>query len=73
MKVADSFLSLKLETLQIIMALQDSAKLQRIRAVLEETEPTPQYLLDRIDRGRAESKAGLCTPAEGFLEGMKGW
>ena len=48
MKVADSFLSLKLETLQILMAVQDPAKLQRVRAVLEESEPTPQHLLDLI-------------------------
>ncbi len=71
MKVAENFLTQKLETLQILMALQDPAKLQRVRAVLEETEPTPQVLLDRIDRGRAESKAGLGMPLEEFLEEIK--
>jgi hypothetical protein len=71
MKVSENFLTQKLEALQILMALQDPAKLQRVRAVLEETEPTPQVLLDRIDRGRAESKAGLGTPLEDFLEEIK--
>lgn len=73
MKVADNFLALKLETLELIMSLQDTAKLQRVRAVLVESEPTPQHLLDRIDRGRAESKAGLCTPIEDFQEEMETW
>lgn len=71
MEVADSFLALKIEILQLILALQDSVKLQRVHAVLGETEPTPQYLLDRIDRGRAESKAGLGTPLEEYLEEIK--
>lgn len=71
MNSADNFLALKLDTLQSIMALQDLAKLQRVRAVLEEAEPTPQFLLDRIDRARAESKAGLGTPLEEYLEEIK--
>ncbi|MEY3444709.1 MAG: hypothetical protein RLZZ519_2990 [Bacteroidota bacterium] len=71
MKVADSFLSLKLETLQILMAVQDPAKLQRVRAVLEESEPTPQHLLDLIKRRQEEAKSGLGRPVEEFLEEIK--
>ncbi len=71
MKVADSFLSLKLETLQILMAVQDPAKLQRVRAVLEESEPTPQHLLDLIKRRQEEAKSGLGRPIEEFLEEIK--
>ena len=71
MKVADSFLALKLETLQILMAVQDPAKLQRVRAVLEESEPTPQHLLDLIKRRQEEAKSGLGRPIEEFLEEIK--
>jgi hypothetical protein len=71
MKVTDSFLSLKLETLQILMAVEDPAKLQRVRAVLEETEPTPQHLLDLIKRRQEEAKSGLGRPVEEFLEEIK--
>jgi hypothetical protein len=71
MKVADNFLALKLETLQIILALQDSAKLQRIRAVLEETDPTPQVILDLIKRRQEASKADHGTPLAEYLEEIK--
>jgi hypothetical protein len=71
MEVANDFLSLKLETLQIIMALQDSVKLQRVRAVLEETEPTPQVILDLIKRRQVEAKADHGTPLDEYLEEIK--
>jgi hypothetical protein len=73
MKRADSFLALKLETLQILMAVQDPAKLQRVRAVLEESEPTPQHLLDLIKRRQEEARLEVGTPIEEFLEEMKAW
>ena len=74
MKVAEeSFLALKLDTLQRVMALRDEATLQKVMAVLLDVEPTPQHLLDLIKRGQAESKAGLCRPIEELLEEMKNW
>jgi hypothetical protein len=71
MKATDAFISLKLETMQLIIALQDPAKLEKIRAILNESEPTPQAILDRIDRAREESKADLGTPLEEYLEEIK--
>ena len=73
MKVADNFLAEKLDVLQMVMAMQDPDKLKKVRAVLEEQQPTPQHLLDLIKRGQAESKAGLGRPAEELLEEMKSW
>ena len=74
MKVTEeSFLVLKLDTLQRVMEVQDEATLQKVMAVLLDEEPTPQYLLDLIKRGQAESKAGLCRPVEELLEEMKNW
>ena len=55
------------------MAVQDPAKLQRVRAVLEESEPTPQHLLDLIQRRQEEARMEVGTPIEEFLEEMKGW
>jgi hypothetical protein len=73
MKVSASFLQKKNETAQMVLALQDPDRLERVRKALTAVEPTPQVILDRIDRGRAESKAGLCTPVEDFLEEMESW
>ena len=74
MKVTEeSFLVLKLDTLQRVMEVQDKATLQKVMAVLLDVEPTPKHLLDLIDRGRAESAAGLCRPVEELLEEMKNW
>lgn len=71
MEVADNFLALKLETVQMIMALQDSAKLQKVRALLGEAEPTPQVILDLITRRQAEAKTDVGTPFEEYLEEIK--
>lgn len=71
MKIADNFLELKLETLQIIMELQDSAKLQRVRAVLEADEPTPQAILDLIKLRQEESKTDIGTPLDEYLVEIK--
>jgi hypothetical protein len=73
MKVSESFYQLKNETAQLVLALQDPARLERVRKVLEADEPTPQAILDAIAQGRAESKAGLGTPIEDFLEEMENW
>ena len=71
MKSAENFLALKMETMQMLMSLQDIEKLKRVRALLEEKEPTPQVLLDLIKRGQAEAKAGFTRPIEEFLEEVK--
>ena len=73
MKTINELNRMKLELMQGILALQDMSKLQRIKAVLEQDEPTPQHLLDLIDRGLEESKAGQERPIEEFLEEIKGW
>jgi hypothetical protein len=73
MKTINELNRMKLELMQGILALQDMSKLQRIKAVLEQDEPTPQHLLDLIDRGLEESKAGQGRPVEEFLEEIKGW
>lgn len=71
MKVSESFYQLKNETAQIILALQDPARLERVRKALEIDEPTPQAMLDAIAQGRAESKARLGRPVEEFLAEIK--
>lgn len=71
MKVADNFLAEKLEVLQIVMAMQDPVKLKKVRAVLDEQEPTPQHLLDLIKRRQAEARTDLGTPLEEYLEEIK--
>ena len=58
MKNGDHFLSFKLDTLQFILALQEPKKLAGVLMVLEETESTPQSILDRIDHDPADSKTG---------------
>lgn len=73
MKGLESFLQLKNETAQMVLALQDPVRLERVRMVLEANEPTPQPILDAIKRGQADVKAGLVTPSEEFLEEMESW
>jgi hypothetical protein len=72
MKTTDRSNSLKQETAQLIMALQDPDKLDRVRAVLVEREPTPQYILDLIDQRRAASKTEEGMPIEEFLNEVEG-
>lgn len=71
MKVSESFFQLKNETAQMVLALQDPARLERVRKALEADEPTPQAILDAIAQARAESKLGLGRPIEEFLEEIK--
>jgi hypothetical protein len=71
MKAAENFYQLKNETAQRVLAIEDPARLERVRKALEADEPTPQAILDAIQRGQEESKAGLGTPVEEFLEEME--
>ncbi len=65
--------TLKRDILQLLREVKDVAKLQRVLELLRGSAPTPQVLLDLIDRGRAESAAGLCRPVEELFEEMKNW
>jgi hypothetical protein len=71
MKTAGDINRMKLDLVQSILSLQDMAKLQRLKLVMEADEPTPKAILDCIDRGRAESKAGRGRPIEEFLQEIK--
>lgn len=63
--------TIKRDLLQLLPKVKDATKLQRVLELLRGNAPTPQVLLDRIDRGQAESKAGLGTPLEEFLDEIK--
>ncbi len=73
MNEEETLQSLKRDILQHLPEVKDAAKLQRMLELLSGNAPTPQVLLDRIDRGRAESKAGLGRPVEELLEEMEDW
>jgi hypothetical protein len=60
--------SLKRDAIDRLWKLEDPIRLHQILDLLKEGEPTPQYILDLIDQGLAESKAGLGTPIEDFLK-----
>ena len=68
MKVSESFLLLKNQTAQQILSLEDAAVLAKICAILN---PTPQYILDGIDRGLVDLAAGRHLSADEFLQEVK--
>ncbi len=71
MEVSQDFVSRKLETMQRLWELEDPEILDQVRALLAANDATPKHILDLIDRGLAESKAGMGTPMEDFLEEIK--
>ena len=70
MKSLATFLELKNETAQLILALQDEAMLAKVRAVLGES-PLTQRDLDAIDRGIEDAKAGRVTPLDEYLKELE--
>ena len=68
MENESEFEALKRDAIARVWNLDDPVLLRQIIAVLKGDEPTPPYVLDLIDQGLAESKAGLGTPIEDFLK-----
>jgi hypothetical protein len=68
MEVSTDFVSLKLAMMQRLWDLQDPIRLEQIRALLTDPEPTPQYILDLIDQRREAAKHQPGTPIEDFLK-----
>jgi hypothetical protein len=68
MEVSTDFVSLKLAMMQRLWDLQDPIRLERIRALLAEPEPTPQYILDLIDQRVEAAKHQPGIPIEDFLK-----
>jgi hypothetical protein len=62
------FEALKRDAIARVWNLDDPVLLRQIIAVLKGEGPTPTYVLDLIDQGLAESKAGFGTPIEDFLK-----
>ena len=64
-------MALKMETLKLLLALEDVGKLQRVRAMLTVDGPTPQVLLDLIQRRQEAARTDEGTPVEEYLEEIK--
>jgi hypothetical protein len=70
MKDGRRFSELKIETAQIILALQDEEILARVRSLLTE-EPLAKKDIEGIDRGIADRKAGRVTPLDEYLKELE--
>lgn len=68
MENESEFEALKRDAIARVWNLDDPVLLRQIIAVLKGDEPTSPYVLNLIDQGLAESKAGLGTPIEDFLK-----
>ena len=67
MKSKVSFLELKNETAQYILALQDEAVLAKVRAILWDGQAT-QEDMNAIERSREACKTGKFSTMEDFLQ-----
>jgi hypothetical protein len=63
---------IKLEAQQLLWSLQDPISLQKVLALLIESQPTPKHILDLIDRRCEAAKHQPGTPIEDFLKEIEG-
>lgn len=68
MEVQTDFYYLKLDAVQRLWNLEDPIRLEQIRALLFESDPTPQHILDLIDQRCEAAKHQPGTPIEDFLK-----
>jgi hypothetical protein len=63
---------IKLEAQQLLWSLQDPISLQKVLALLIESQPTPKHILDLIDQRCESAKHQPGTPIEDFLKEIEG-
>jgi hypothetical protein len=68
MEVQSDLHDIKLEAQQLLWSLQDPISLQKVLALLIESQPTPQHILDLIDQRCESAKHQTGTPIEDFLK-----